>query len=115
MNNNRKNAYFVYENLHFAIQGQFSLNSNCLSSLSLYLLVLLIMMLVIVLVMSMPMTYNNNVIWFWLVQADLHLYCKAGDNLEIMILLIRFLRTEIINMCYGICDAKDQAWWPCIC
>lgn len=61
---NRKSAYFVYENLHFAIQGQFSLDSNHLSSLSLYLLVLLIMMLVIVLVMSMSMTYKNNVIWF---------------------------------------------------
>lgn len=64
MNNNRKSAYFVYENLHFAIQGQFSLDPNRLSLLSLYLLMLLIVMLVIVLVMSMPMTYNNNAIWF---------------------------------------------------
>lgn len=55
--NNIKSAYFVYEDVHFAIQGQFSLHSNNLSLLSLHLLVLLIMM-VMVLVILMMMIYG---------------------------------------------------------
>lgn len=51
--NNIKSAYFVYEDVHFAIQGQFSLHSNNLSLLSLHLLVLLIMMVMVLVILMM--------------------------------------------------------------